>query len=91
MTKEQTYASLLLAVSENERKYDFLKAENVEKQKRVRELQIANENRRNVNRPNDDEDELAHESYENQMRELMVSNDAAEAQEGKYAKLQAKN
>ena len=38
MTKEQTYASLLLAVSENEQKYDVLKAENTEKQRRVREL-----------------------------------------------------
>ena len=38
-----------------------------------------------------EEDELVHENYENQMRELMASNDAAEAQEAKYAKLQAKN
>ena len=46
MTKEQTYASLLMAVSANEQKYDELKALNTEKQQRVRELQIANENRR---------------------------------------------
>ena len=31
MTKEQTYASLLLAVSQNEQKYDELKSENVAK------------------------------------------------------------
>ena len=31
MTKEQTYASLLSAVSTNERKYDELKALNLEK------------------------------------------------------------
>lgn len=46
MTKEQTYAQLLLAVSANEQKYDELKAANSEKANRVRELQIANENRR---------------------------------------------
>lgn len=38
MTKESTYASLLSAVSTNERKYDELKAINLVKQKQVREL-----------------------------------------------------
>lgn len=90
MTKEQTYASLLLAVSENERKYDALKAENSAKQKRVRELQIACENRRTVNRP-DTDDEHAIESYENQMKELMGSTDDMEGQESKYANLSAES
>lgn len=64
MTKEQTYASLLLAVSQNERKYDELKALNQQKQKEMRELQIANENRRDVTAP-PEENEQAQESYEN--------------------------
>ena len=34
---------------------------------------------------------MAVESYENQMKELMASNDAAEAREGEYANLQAEN
>ena len=54
MTKEQTYASLLLAVTANEQKYDQLKAMNKERQKRVHELSIANENRRQIERPNAD-------------------------------------
>ena len=70
----------MLAVSENERKYDVLKSENSEKQKRVRELQIANENRRQIKQP-DTDDELANEAYENQMRELMGTTDDMEAQE----------
>ena len=86
MTKEQTYASLLLAVSENERKYDELKAINVAKQKRVRELQIENENRRKIDRPVTD-NELENEAYENQMRELMNSNDAMEKRESAFANL----
>ena len=48
MTKEQTYAHLLMAISQNEQKYDQLRALNAAKQKRVRELQIANENRRTI-------------------------------------------
>jgi len=38
MTKEQTYASLLLAVSQNEQKYDELKSLNQQKAQRMREL-----------------------------------------------------
>lgn len=77
-------------MSENERKYDELKAINVAKQRRVRELQIANENRRNIDRP-ESENEHDNEAYENQMKELMGSNDAMEAQESKYANLQAES
>jgi len=77
-------------VTENERKYDELKAINAAKQRRVRELQIANENRRNIVRP-ESENEHANEAYENQMKELMNSNDAMEAQESKYANLQAES
>ena len=63
MTKEQTYAQLILAVGANEQKYDELKAQNTEKRKLVRELQIANENRRIVERPDPDNEQAvqAHE------------------------------
>ena len=61
MTKEQTYASLLTAVTANEQKYDELKAINAEKQKRVNQLQIANENRRQIERPNADDEKAMFE------------------------------
>lgn len=44
-----------------------------------------------MNKPEDAEDELGIESYENQMRGLMGSTDAAEEQESKYANLQAES
>ena len=88
MTKEQTYTQLLLAVSANEQKYDELKALNQEKQKRVLELQIANENRRHIEKPEED-DEQKKEAYDLQMRILMQTEDDTEAQESKYAHLQA--
>ena len=86
MTKEQTYTQLLLAVSANEQKYDELKAANKEKQRRVRELKIANENRKNVQRPAED-NELAQEQYEQQMQALMKNTDETEARESEFAHL----
>lgn len=86
MTKEQTYASLLLAVSQNEQKYDELKAMNRQKAKRVRELQIANENKRNIVRPAAD-DEQAIEAYDGQIRALIATEDDTEKKESDYAML----
>lgn len=63
MSKEQTYASLLTAVAQNEQKYDKLKAINMVKQKQVRELQIANENKRTIAAKPSEDDDLATEQY----------------------------
>ena len=78
MTKEQTYTQLLIAVQANEHRYDELKQMNGDKQKRVRELQIANENRRKIAKP-DMDDEKEREDYEAQMRVLMNTEDDTEA------------
>ena len=87
MTKEQTYSSLLMAVSENEKKYDELRSINAEKAKRVRELQIANENRRTISKP-DTDDEQINEAYQNKMHALRQTVDDMEAKESQYAILQ---
>lgn len=63
MSKEQTYASLLTAVAQNEQKYDKLKAINLVKQKQVRELQIANENKLTIAAKPSEDDDLATEQY----------------------------
>ena len=89
MTKEQTYASLLLAVSQNEQKYDELREINKQKQNRVRELKIANENRRNLTKPQDQDDELAQEAYEHQMQVLLATEDDTEKRESDFANLQS--
>lgn len=65
MTKEQTYASLLTAVAQNEQKYDKLKAVNIVKQKQVRDLQIANDNKRQISSKPNPDDEVANEEYNN--------------------------
>mmetsp|Transcript_31182 Transcript_31182/g.47738 ORF Transcript_31182/g.47738 Transcript_31182/m.47738 type:complete len:136 (-) Transcript_31182:574-981(-) len=44
LTREQTYAQLLTAVSENEKKLDQLRVENDNKSDVLHELQIENEN-----------------------------------------------
>ena len=87
MTKEQTYASLLLAVSQNEQKYDDLKEENKQKQTRMRTLQIANDNRRNLNKPQDEDDELGQEAYDHQMKVLLGTEDDTEKRESEFANL----
>ena len=48
MQREQTYAHLLNAVSENEKKYEQLKSENEFKSERLHQLQIENDNKRKV-------------------------------------------
>lgn len=63
MSKEQTYASLLTSVAQNEQKYDKLKAINLVKQKQVRELQIANENKLTIAAKPSEDDDLATEQY----------------------------
>lgn len=52
-----------MAVSQNEQKYNELRTLNQQKAKRLRELQIANENRRKIDQP-DEEDEQAVENYD---------------------------
>ena len=86
MTKEQTYSSLLMAVSQNEQKYDQLKQQNSEKAQRMRVLQIANSNRRTIKKP-DTDDERENEAYEAQMQILIATKDDQEANESKYANL----
>ena len=66
-----------------------MKALNQAKQKRVLELQIANENRRHIEKPVAVDDEQLKEAYDLQMRQLMQTEDDTEAQESKYAHLQA--
>ena len=88
MSKEQTYASLLTAVAQNEQKYDKLKSINLVKQKQVRELQIANENKRQIGAKPLPDDEVANEEYNNQIRQIIATPDDMEAQEQEYAKLQ---
>jgi len=88
MTKEQTYAQLIRAVGANEQKYDELRALNREKQKCVRELQIANENRRKIERP-DKDNELATEKFEHQMKLLSGTSDETEKRESEFANLLA--
>ena len=78
MTKEQTYSQLLMAISTNEKKYDDLKASNEAKKQRVRELEILNENRTSVNKP-DPDDEQACITYENQMSTLRAGKDDMQA------------
>lgn len=51
MTKEQTYAHLLQAVGQGEKKYDDLKILNEEKKQRLQELRIANDNRKKLEKP----------------------------------------
>ena len=63
MTKEQTYSSLLVAVNENEQKYDQLKALNDQKRKQMQDLSVTSENRRQVERPPAG-DEQANFAYE---------------------------
>ena len=57
MTKEETYAQLLRSVNENEKKYDDLKSANEQKRAKLLALQIANDNRRSLNEPNEDDEE----------------------------------
>ena len=57
MTKEETYAQLLRSVNENEKKYDDLKSANEQKRAKLLALQIANDNRRSLNQPTEDDDE----------------------------------
>jgi len=73
-----------MAVSENEKKYDELRSINAEKAKRVRELQIANENRRTISKP-DTDDEQINEAYQNKMHALRQTVDDMEAKESQYA------
>lgn len=86
MTKEQTYASLIVAVTANEQKYDELREVNKERQNRVRELQLANDNRREIKRPPKD-DEKAKMQHDAQMKALLALNDEAEARGTQYAQL----
>ena len=44
LTREQTYAQLLSAVSENEKNLDKLRRENDKKQEQLHALQIDNDN-----------------------------------------------
>ena len=53
----------------------------------MRDLQIANENRRKIEKP-DEDDEHAVESYDAKMRVLMATKDDMEAMENEYATLQ---
>lgn len=53
MTKEQTYAHLLQAVGQGEKKYDDLKTENEKKKLRLQELRIANDNRKKLEKPDE--------------------------------------
>lgn len=53
----------------------------------MRDLQIANENRRKIVKP-DEEDEQAIENYDAQMRALIATDDDMEAMENEYATLQ---
>lgn len=87
MTKEQTYAQLLVAVKENEKQYDALKQENEVKKVKMRDMKISNDNRRNITKPPMG-DERAMEAYDNQMRALENTADDQEAKEAEYARLQ---
>lgn len=53
----------------------------------MRELQIANENRRKIQMP-DQENEQDIENFDIQMRQLLATEDDMEAQESKFATLQ---
>ena len=55
----------------------------------MRELQIANENRRKIKKPAAEDNEQANEAYEHQMRVLMATEDVEEKQESKFAHLQS--
>ena len=57
------------------------------KQKQVRELQIANENKRQIGAKPKPDDEVANEEYNNQIRQIIATSDDMEAQEQEYAKL----
>ena len=48
MTREQTYADLLVQVSFNEKKYERLKKENEEKRQILHDLQIENDSKREL-------------------------------------------
>ena len=86
MTKEQTYAQLILAVGANEQKYDELKELNMQKLQQMRQLKIENENRRQIERPAED-NEQARDAYEAKMQQLMAMDDDTEKKETEYAHL----
>ena len=49
LTREQTYAQLLTAVNENEKKVEHLREENDKKEEILHSLQIDNDNQQNNN------------------------------------------
>ena len=78
MTKEETYAQLLRSVNENEKKYDDLKSANEQKRAKLLALQIANDNRRSLNEPNEDDEEHVQEQFQQTMQNLRASKDEGE-------------
>ena len=86
MTKEQTYSHLLQAVGQGEKKYDELKEQNEIKKKRLQELKIENDNRKNMEKP-DAADEREMEAFQMQMSRIEESKDGAQNEEAEFAKL----
>ena len=85
MNKEQTYASLLQAVKANEQKYEELRKINIEKMRKVNDLKIANDNRKTISVP-DQENEKEKEKFEKQIQGLEATQDLTmEKQEHEYA------
>ena len=74
MNKEQTYASLLQAVKANEQKYEELRKINIEKMRKVNDLKIANDNRKTISVP-DQENEKEKEKFEKQIQGLEATQD----------------
>ena len=85
MTKEQTYAHLLQAVGQGEKKYDALKEQNEIKRKRLQELKIENDNRKKLERP-EAENERAMEAFNMHMQAIEESKDD-QNDEAEFAKL----
>ena len=77
MNKEQTYGQLLVAIKAYEQKYDDLKKLNEEKQDKVNELKIANENRRIIERPAPD-NEKETDKFEKKIDGLETTNEDPE-------------
>ena len=86
MTKEQTYAHLLQAVGQGEKKYDDLKTENEKKKLRLQELRIANDNRKKLEKP-DEAEEREYEAFKMQMQSIQESKDNQGNEEAQFAKL----
>ena len=86
MTKEQTYGHLLQAVGQGEKKYDELKLLNEQKRMRLKELQIENDNRKKLEKP-DPSNVREYEAFLMQIKAIEESKDGSLNTDAEFARL----